>query len=283
MSYDPLQLAEAFIKAGELTDALETLDARLIDAPDDERALRLRAQINARQVDEVHWRKALTDLSALPLMTPEDYILKIALLEKLHDFTASIHTAQTAYETFPDHERLAERLLQSLRDARQFDQAREIAEARLAQQPESWRWLQWAGDLARDAGEHLTAITRYTDALRAIESNHQNLSANSAIAGIYSRILLSRAEAYLQSNQLDEAETDYGTASQFIADDPVIPFNQGLIMALRGDLDQASAMCRSAFAKMPPALINYTLDDLRNNPNFHDLYHQLKDYSQYTS
>jgi tetratricopeptide (TPR) repeat protein len=279
MSYDPLQLAEAFIKAGELTDALETLDARLIETPDDERALRLRAQINARQVDEVNWRDALTDLSALPSMTPEDYSLKIALLEKLGDSDASIHTAQTAYETFPDHERLAERLLQLLRDARQFDPAREIAERRLAQQPTSWRWLQWAGDLARDAGEQLTAIARYTDALHEIESKHQDLSANSAIAGIYSRILLSRAEAYMQSKQLDEAEADYVTASHFIADDPVIPFNQGLIMALRGDHDQASEICRSAFAKMPPTLINHTLDDLRNNPNFRDLYLQLKDHS----
>jgi Flp pilus assembly protein TadD len=78
---------------------------------------------------------------------------------------------------------------------------------------------------------------------------------------------------------LDEAEADYKTASHFIADDPVIPFNQGLIMALRGDFDQASAMCRSAFAKMPLTLINHTLDDLRNNPNFRDLYLQLKDYS----
>ncbi|MBZ0278924.1 MAG: tetratricopeptide repeat protein, partial [Anaerolineae bacterium] len=45
MGYSPMQLAEAFIKTGELTDALDALNQQLETVPQDDYARRLRSQV----------------------------------------------------------------------------------------------------------------------------------------------------------------------------------------------------------------------------------------------
>ena len=46
--YSPIELAEAFIRTGELADALDALNPHLEAQPNDETALRLRAAVLMR-------------------------------------------------------------------------------------------------------------------------------------------------------------------------------------------------------------------------------------------
>jgi hypothetical protein len=165
MPYDALQLAEAFIQAGELPDALDALNAHLATQADDADALRLRAalRLRLRTVDDL--RAGLADLEALQEPTADDHIQRSIILGELAEWPAARDAAMAARALRPADERIAERYLLTLGRCGEYAAARTLLESL----PRTWRWLEWAGDLARDAGDPLAA-QHYTAALAHLET-----------------------------------------------------------------------------------------------------------------
>lgn len=266
MPYSNRELAEAFLKTGELIDALEALSRHLVDSPQDDEARRLRSDVLAHLPGEANLRAALQDLAAIQLPLSRDYIARSVLLEKLGEIDAAITAAAQGHAAFPEEDRLTERYLHLLRGQGQIAPAREIAAGLVNRQPQDWRWAQWAGDLAADAGDDTTAVTFYDAALTTLQSRHAitidaaPLHSNPGqaltltIVGMAVRLLLARADALFRLNQLDRADADYQTAAALIPDDPMIPFNRGLIAARRGDLATAQSWCQTAYTQASPAL-----------------------------
>lgn len=263
MTYSNLDLANAFIQTGELGDALAALNRHLDDTPQDEDGRRLRAEVLARLPGDESLLAALADLQALSIQTTHDIILQSVLLERLGAIDQALATVAEGQKRHPDDDRLTERYLVLLRKMGKVDQAREIVDRLVTAESHDWRWTQWAGDLAADAGDDQAAIEHYSAALAAIAARYdidtdsaaKQLSDKSisdaaamTIGGIYARLLLARADAYVRLGDLDAGETDYRSAAILIPDEPMIPFNLGLIAARRGDLEGAVEQCRRAYA-----------------------------------
>lgn len=266
--YSPLELAEAFIKTGELADALDALGQHLENTPDDETARRLRAAVALRTGDLA---LALADLDALPAPTADDQTRRSVILERMGDTDGAVAAMEAARVLNPDDERQAERLLQLLLKRGEVDRARALIDSR----PPTWRWLQWAGDLSAQAGDHAAAVEGYSAALEQLNAQF-DLSANASAAAIKARLLLARADCYRQSGQIGQAEADYRTAQTIIPTDPMIPFNLGLLAAERGDLDAALALCREAFADASDTLRAHMRVSLRDKASYAHLVARLE-------
>lgn len=271
MSYTPLQLAEAFIQAGELPDALDALDTHLQDHPDDAAALRLRAAVRSQQDDPAPLQAALDDLAALPEREPDDYMLQAKLHNRLGDATAAGAALAAGHAQFPGHERLAEGYLHHLQTQQDF----ETAQAVLAALPlTSWRWVQWAADLAMQRGDHAAAVKHYGDAIVMIEARY-NLdpsaqaailaderasdAASLTIGGVYARLILARAGAQQAAGLLEAALADYDRAAVLIPDDPAIPYNRGVVAFLQGQPQTALEHCQPALEAAAPQLRDHLL------------------------
>lgn len=266
MTYNALQLAQAFIQTGELRDALDTLNIYLIESPEDDAARRLRAEVLARMPGETALRDALDDLDALVKPVANDAILKSSIWGKLGQVDQALQAAAKGYAAFPDDARMIERYLLLLRESAQTTLAREIAEQRAARQPDSWRWWQWAGDLAVDAGDDQASIAHYDSTLQALRARHTIADAQAAtlaIAGIYARVLLARGGALMRCARYTEAEADYTAAAVLIPNDPMILFNLGLLAAHQGDTRTAKTRCTAAYQAAPPALQDHMRAALR--------------------
>lgn len=161
MAYAPLQLAEAFIRAGELVDALEALDAHLEAQPGDDEARRLRVSVQRRIGGDDHLRAALADLAALTQPSADDRAQESVLYYELEDWPAACRALQAACALRPGDERLTERLVWLLEKGGDLAGARALAEA----QTPSWRWAQTAGDLAREQNDLAGAGRHYRTAL----------------------------------------------------------------------------------------------------------------------
>ncbi|GAB4513644.1 MAG: hypothetical protein OHK0046_14620 [Anaerolineae bacterium] len=260
MAYTALQLAEAFLKAGELHDALDALNQHLSTQPDDHDVLRLRANVLARLPEQA--QAALDDLARMPHLTAEDWMLRAQLLERLDDIAGAVAALRAGVTAQPDDERLAERLVYTLHKYGEIPSARQFVAEQLAQQPESWRWLQWAGDLAVEAGEDAAAAIHYTTALTVLEARYpidtthparvmqesvHSEAASLTVLGAYARLRLARAALFMRLGDDAGAEADYAVAMRLIPGDPTIAFNRGLLAARRGDLAQAVGLCQQGW------------------------------------
>jgi hypothetical protein len=58
----------------------------------------------------------------------------------------------------------------------------ERAQALVESLPATWRWLQWAGDLAAQAGNHRRATERYASALDLLDRQFDTTAPGSAAA-----------------------------------------------------------------------------------------------------
>ncbi|NJL57363.1 tetratricopeptide repeat protein [bacterium] len=167
MAYTPMQLAEAFIHAGELTDALKALDDALSAAPEDDRARSLRAQVLARMPDG--GALALADLAQLMHPHPEDSLLAARLHAEAGDLPSAIAALDVGLSQFVGEPRLTEGLLGLLRAAGDLERARSLAESLPT---DDWRWCVWRGDLAADEGDETAALDHYRAALAQIDTRY---------------------------------------------------------------------------------------------------------------
>ena len=250
--YDPLILANAFIQAGELDDALDALNQHLEANPEDDEARRLRVQVLSRKRDLASLERGLADLAQLGNATADDYLMHIRLLNEhpaQRDFEKLLEVAKKGHDQFPHDQRLTERYLEYLMVLGRWQEAEPL----IAAQPNSWRWLQWAADYALQFDAFDRAAQYFSDALTAVEKNF-GATSNDFIANLKAQILLKRADVYQRLQSLAQADADYAAAEQIIPNDPMIAFNRGLIALLQGDSERGIALCRDAYANAPAAL-----------------------------
>jgi tetratricopeptide (TPR) repeat protein len=240
MAYTPLQLADAFLQAGEWDDALDALGQHLTDHPEDDERRRLRARLHART--DAGLRAALRDLDALRAPGPEDAIRRSDYLERLDDLDAAFAALNRACAEHPHHERLLERCVQLHTASGNVAEARALLDAA----PDTWRWRLWAGTLADAAGDPVAARTHYAAALEGLRAAEGPPAP--ALHPLFAQAHLGMARAHLREARLDEAERDCRAAAALVPDDPAVPFFLGLIAAERGDLDHAVQACQRALA-----------------------------------
>lgn len=260
MTYTPMELAQAFIKTGEIDDALEALNQQLSAAPDDQTARRLRAEVLARRPDAASLRAAIEDLNGLDQQEPTDLLRIAGLFERLGEVDAALSLIHKARSLYPDDVRLTEREILLLIGQGGHAAALEI----IAQQPQAWQWMQLAGDASVRAGQYPQAVDYYTQAITQLAArltDDESAWAN----GMRARLLLARASARLKLGALDAADADYVAAGTLIAADPMIQFNRAVIIALRGDLQSAKTVIRSVYEQASPALRDVMRADLEQD------------------
>lgn len=245
--YSPLELAQAFIRTGELADALDALNPHLEANPDDAAALRLRAAVLMRLPGEDHARAALADINKLDPKTADDYIQKSVIMQMgLGDWMAAVKATEEAHQLTPEDERISERLLML------YDQVGEVDKARtlLATLPQTWRWLQLAGDLAHKAHETETAINRYSEALVLIQQKMDTVN-NPIARNVMGMILGSRAAVQLEAGHLAAAEADYAIVTDVFPKDLSYSLMVAITYALQDKLDDAVWLCQTVLRDEP--------------------------------
>lgn len=259
MTHPSLQLADAFLKADELDDALAALDTYLEEAPADDQALRLRANIHARMPHTESFESALHDIVHLSHRLPEDFILHSTLLERLGRTDEAAHILNEGAGQYPDSERLTERCVQFFAETNQIAVACEHLE-RLGT---NWRSWQWAGDLAVQVGDDEAAHTHYSASLDDLGPDlPPELHPTAA------RLRLVRAGCALRLARFAAAARDYALAADLIPTDPTIRFNQGIATFLDGQRDQGIRLCENALAASPQALKDDFYRFLSADPEF---------------
>jgi tetratricopeptide (TPR) repeat protein len=256
----PLELAEAFLHAGELIDALAALDQHLAQQPHDAETRRLRASVLTRLPGRA--RDALADLDVLGTLTPDDHLWRAQILETLGDASAAFAAVQQAWVLRPDL-RSAELLLRQLH--RRGDAA--AALDLLADLPKTWKWLGWAGEFHLLQSSHALAAQHFCLALEQLA----HLEASAILETQRANLLLKRAEAYRRLKRYAEADADYHAAEQIIPNDPLIPFNRGLLVFEQGNLRRALPLCRDALDHAPDTLRDYMRNILFDEPRYHML------------
>jgi tetratricopeptide (TPR) repeat protein len=178
MPYSPLELADAFIRTGELADALETLNKHLMSNPADDSARRLRAAVLMRMPGEHNPRAALADFDQLTQVTADDEVQRSIAYQAAGDWSQANTAMERAHRLRPQDERITERYVNTLEMSGKLDEARRL----VATLPPTWRWLQIAGDLANHAGEAQVAREHYEAAIRHLETRmdtfHNPVAAN---------------------------------------------------------------------------------------------------------
>lgn len=250
MAYTPMQLAEAFLKTGELDDALDALNQQLIDQPEDDTARRLRVQVLMRLGTAQHLADAQTDIENITDKTATDWQTASIVAEKAgkrDDAVAAIHEARALN---PDDERLTERLLDLLLRAEKHDAALTL----VREQERTWRWLEREGDVLVLLGDDMLATARYGLVLAQLE-NFKDTMREDYWQAFRARALLARAHAYRRLGHTDSAREHYQAAQAIVGTDDVsIQFNLGILQALDGDLEAAKATCKAAYDAAPAAM-----------------------------
>lgn len=166
MAYSALQLADAFIRTGELQDALDALGDHLTANPLDEEALRLRAAVLLRTQNADQYRAALDDLSQLSEPTADDWVQRSILWQALGDWGEANTAMEQAHDLQPAQDRITERYLLTLEKSGQPEAARDLLE----NLPKTWRWLQIAGDIAAGMQDNTAAESCYAAAVADLET-----------------------------------------------------------------------------------------------------------------
>lgn len=245
--YSPIELAQAFIRTGELADALDALNPHLEANPNDAIALRMRASVLMRLPGEDHARAALADIRKLDSKTADDYIQESVIMQMgLADWSAAVKATEQAHQLAPEDDRISERLMTL------YDQVGEVDKARtlLATLPQTWRWLQLAGDLAQKSHEPDTAIERYSESLALLQQKLD--TENNPIArNVMGMIVSSRAAAQLEAGHLTAAEADYSLVADIFPTDLSYALMVAITYALQDKLDDALWLCQTTLRDEP--------------------------------
>ena len=259
MTYSQLELAAAFIQAGELNDALAALNQHLDNHPTDDRVRRMRIKVRHHLG---HIQGALDDFAPLSDQTPDDMLTHSALLRQAEQVKSAIDLLAGAVRRWPQHERLAEGFVQLSLEAGRHEAALEI----VRQQPKNWRWLGWEGDLLAAMGDDTMATARYGLALAQLGEQP-----DAWLGPIRARLLLARAHAYRRLEFYQQADADYQQAQSIIPNDPLIPFLRGLLCFLQDDLEAALILCRPAYAAANDAMRQQMKHELHSDKRYVDL------------
>ncbi|MCA9909253.1 MAG: hypothetical protein KC519_11435 [Anaerolineae bacterium] len=272
-TYTPLQKAQAFIDAGELNEALNTLNEAIATEMSDE-AFRLRAAICRRLNSEEHLRAAALDLERLSDPTSADYVEQSIIFEQLGDFAAAIRAMMVATDLAggpTERNRLTEQHVRLLLTRGDTHSALELAR----KQPKTWRWMQWMGDIATRAGDYPLAARSYSESLTMLVDTTS--ADDRFVDGFRARLLLARADAQRRSGQLEFADADYVSAALLTPTDQMIPFNRGLIAWERGDRDVALQLCRSAVERASEPMQDYMRRALLEQPEYEPILKAIDD------
>lgn len=254
-----LERAEAFLRAGELDEALAALDEHLQTHPDDADARRLRIDMLIRLPGRAH--EAIEALNALPDHTIDDYVARYGALLPLRLPGVDDLLIQ-AYGRFSAPPALAELVLDVLRRRGASDQALEL----LADLPKTPHWLAWSGEFHALNGDYRVAAAHFCSALDALGENKDPL-----VQLQRATLLLKRADAYRRLKQYADADADYLAAEAIIPDDPMIAFNRGLLIYEQGNLRRALPLCRDALDHAPDALRDLMRHTLLDEPRYRTL------------
>lgn len=287
--YDALTLANAFIDAGEIEDALAALTPHLEDHPEDDAARRLRAAVFARLPGLAG--KAHDDYRALRTLTRDDRIADAMLSIGQGDITGGTRILGVLLEQQPEDDSLLERLVHVLiahpAHASPDASVVRLLDARLAQNPHHWRWWGWRGDLATAIGEDDGAITAYGYGLRALEKILAPIEGapNPILVNQKAQFHLKRADASYRRAQYGEADADLVDAERLLPTDGMIPFKRALIAyqasRVAGADDWQNALrralppCRDALDHASPAIRALMRDALRADPIYRPLVEAL--------
>ncbi len=252
MPYTPLQLAEAFIQTGELQDAVDALKEHLNAQPLDDSARRLLASVLMRMPDKEKVDEAVRHLEVL--RTAEDYVMLGQIRERSGDeYETVIDEFYEAWRLKPGDERITEMYVERLCQSSEMRDHIARAMQALLQMPRTWRWLQWAGDISVQASSYAWAIMYYNEALADLERKVDTKN-NAFTANMKANLLLKRANAYLEAQELEAAEGDYDAAQKIVPNDVGITFQRGLVAFWRGQHDAAVRLCREAMQTSSPEL-----------------------------
>ncbi|MDQ7027164.1 MAG: tetratricopeptide repeat protein [Anaerolineae bacterium] len=274
MPYSPMQLAEAFVKTGELADALDALNQQLDEYPQDKDARRLRIDVFLRLGgdgdDYLHY--ALADITALGAMIVDDYQRLSVLEERLGNVDKAIAAMVKARQLSPDNERLTERLLNLLMSQKKYDEALKLVQ----EQEQSWRWLQYEGDLWVLIGDDAQAVIVYQAVLAQLEKYHGVMRAD-YLQATKARVILALAHALRRLKQISSAREHYQLAQTLLPKDPTIAFNLGLLDALSDNLERSISRCNAALENAPILLRDEMLNSIRDNATYRVLWAKLSD------
>lgn len=263
-AYSPLELALAFIRTGEITDALDALNTALTADPTHQEARRLRAEVHARGTDEMRWRSALADYAALDALTITDALRVAALWQRVGDDAAALAALDAARAQYPADERLAEGQATLYMARGQYAEALAL----IAQRPVTWRWLALAADCDTARGEHTAAVESLTRALALLDAlpDHDT----PFFAEQRARLLSARGRAHRALARYTDALDDYTAAYQAMPNDPLILFNQAVVMHL-SQQQGAAVYCHTAYQAANAALRDIMRAEIKSDPRLHGL------------
>ena len=251
-----MERAEAFLRAGELDEALAALDEHLQAHPNDSDVQRLRINVLIRLPRRA--QATLEALQTLPELTKDDYTTRFGALLHLHLPGVDEALVQAAAR-FSAHPALAELALEVLHRRGASDQALEL----LAGLPQTPHWLSWHGTFCTLGGDYRAAAEQYCSALAQLADTKDPLRLLQRAT-----LLLKRADAYRRLKQYADSEADYLAAEAIIPDDPMIPFNRGLLIFEQGNLRRALPPCRDALDHAPDALREHMRHALLDEPRY---------------
>lgn len=237
MTYSVLQLANAFLQAGDVADARQVLSAYFSGEPqpsdpDYDVLVRLWLDVLAHG-DESDQRHAVQEYDRLTHFTPMDHIKRAMIHYRLGELATARAVLQTAVGQYPHHERLCETLLFIYKRQGDFKAGLSLINTL----PPTWIWARWAGDFAMIGRDYPLAVAHYSRAIHLMESQYDISDDSPAkilatpsmtdaekltIMGVYADLLLARAEAHRLNHQLDDATRDEARAKRLIPHDPTI-------------------------------------------------------------
>jgi tetratricopeptide (TPR) repeat protein len=263
--YTHMELAESYVSTGEFIYALEELTHHLTKNPIDDEALYLRAQV---QLQLKHYPEAFQDLEQLTAKTPLHFLLVAKIHERLDDTYSAQQALKTAYELTANDERIAESYLLALLTNHEYDTALDL----VLQQPHTWRWKKYHAEILMNMKKYGEAVLKLTQSLLLINK----LSTKSVIIkAIEGHLVLLRARCYVELEQFEEAIQDLQQAKTLLHD-PSIGFQEAIIAALQGDLEQAKALVLQTFQKTSSFVQQQFLDQIQQDPALYLLFEQLK-------
>lgn len=270
MAYTPMELAEAFIKTGELSDALDALNQHLAQSPTDDTAKRLRASVLLRVGNTEQLATAVEDLQQLSNTNADDRVQLSILYEHIGQLDNAIAEMKNALTISPSDDRMIERLLNLYVAQNTYEAALELVQ----QQAQDWRWLQWEADLRVKSGDDEAAIHCYETLIAQLEE-HFDLDVENYLRVIKGQNLLACAHAYHRLSQYQRAQEYYLAAQVILPDDPTINFHFGINQALQGNLTKATQLCQSALDNSSRLLRQELMDHLQAYASLANLYREL--------